>query len=297
MATNQQRREAAKRKLERQLVRRAERAKRRKIVGAGVVGGVVLIVAGVVVWVVNSGGSGDDTAAASPPPSSSSSAPPVPTLTNIPTQRTAMPKRPQPVANPTSCTYAADAQSPAGSKKPAVPEGKNVSSTGTVNATFKSTAGDIPVTLDRALAPCTVQAIKSLIEQGFYTNTICHRLGVTDLQILQCGDPNAKGNVETDGQGGPGFTLPDEYFAGEKYGRGILAMANTSQPNSGGSQFFMVYGTAELPATYTIFGSISDDGLKVLDQIAKTGIGTVGQDGATGEPKNPVKFTAVTVAA
>jgi peptidyl-prolyl cis-trans isomerase B (cyclophilin B) len=296
VATNQQRREAAKRKLERQLVRRAERAKRRKIVGAGVVGGVVLIVAGVVVWVVNSGGSSSDTAAASPPPSSSS-APPVPTLTNIPTQRTAMPTRPKALPNPTSCTYAADAQSPTGAKKPTVPDGKNVSSTGTVTATFKSTAGDIPVTLDRALAPCTVQAFKSLIEQGFYTNTICHRLGVTDLQMLQCGDPNAKGDVQTDGQGGPGFTVPDEYFAGEKYGRGILAMANTNQPNTGGSQFFMVYGTAELPANYTIFGSISDEGLKVLDQIAKTGIGTVGQDGATGEPKNPVKFTAVTVAA
>jgi peptidyl-prolyl cis-trans isomerase B (cyclophilin B) len=296
VATNQQRREAAKRKLERQLVRRAERAKRRKIVGAGVVGGVVLIVAGVVVWVVNSGGSSGDTAAASPPPSSSS-APPVPSLTNIPTQRTAMPTRPKALPNPTTCTYAADAQSPTGAKKPTAPDGKNVPSTGTVTLTFKSTAGDIPVTLDRALAPCTVQSMVSLAQQGFYTDTICHRLGVTDLQMLQCGDPNAKGNVQTDGQGGPGFTVQDEYFTGEKYGRGILAMANTGQPNTGGSQFFMVYGTAQLPATYTIFGSISDQGLKVLDQIAKTGIGAVGQDGATGEPKNPVKFTAVTVSA
>ncbi|SEP52485.1 peptidylprolyl isomerase [Amycolatopsis saalfeldensis] len=295
MATNQQRREAAKRKLERQLVRRAERAKRRKIVGAGVVGGVVLIVAGVVVWVVNSGGSSSDTAAASPPPSSSAA--PVPSLTNIPTQRTAMPTRPKALPNPTTCTYAADAQSPTGAKKPTVPDGKNVPATGTVTLTFKSTAGDIPVTLDRALAPCTVQSMVSLAKQGFYTDTICHRLGVTDLQMLQCGDPNAKGNVQTDGQGGPGYTVPDEYFTGEKYGRGILAMANTGQPNTGGSQFFMVYGTAQLPATYTIFGSISDEGLKVLDQIAKTGIGAVGQDGATGEPKNPVKFTAVTVSA
>lgn len=295
MATNQQRREAAKRKLERQLVRRAERAKRRKIVGAGVVGGVVLIVAGVVVWVVNSGGSSGDTAAASPPPSSSAA--PVPSLTNIPTQRTAMPTRPKALPNPTTCSYPADAQSPTGAKKPTVPDGKNVPSTGKVTLTFKSTAGDIPVTLDRALAPCTVQSMVSLAQQGFYTDTICHRLGVTDLQMLQCGDPNAKGNVETDGQGGPGYTVPDEYFTGEKYGRGILAMANTNQPNTGGSQFFMVYGTADLPATYTIFGSISDEGLKVLDQIAKTGIGAVGQDGATGEPKNPVKFTAVTVSA
>ncbi|QRP49223.1 peptidylprolyl isomerase [Amycolatopsis sp. FDAARGOS 1241] len=295
MATNQQRREAAKRKLERQLVRRQERAKRRKIVGAGVVGGVVLIVAGVVVWVVNSGGSGDSTAAASPPPSSS--APPVPTVGNIPTQRTALPTRPKALPNPTTCSYPADTQSAPPPKKTTAPDGKNVPSQGKVEITFKSTAGDIPITLDRALAPCTVQAFVSLAKQGFYTDTICHRLGVTDLQMLQCGDPNAKGDVNSDGMGGPGFTIPDEFIDGEKYGRGILAMANTGQPNSGGSQFFMVYGTAELPPQYTIFGSISDEGLKVLDSIAKAGIGTVGQDGATGEPKKQVKFTAVNVAA
>ncbi|MEU4672728.1 peptidylprolyl isomerase [Amycolatopsis sp. NPDC023774] len=295
MATNQQRREAAKRKLERQIERRRDRAKRRKIVGAGVVGGVVLIVAGVVVWVVNSGGGDDSTAAASPPPSSS--APPVPTVGQIPTQRTALPTRPKALPNPTTCTYPADTNSAPPPKKTTPPDGKNVASQGKVDITMKTTAGDIPITLDRALAPCTVEAFVSLAKQGFYTDTICHRLGVTDLQMLQCGDPNAKGDVTTDGTGGPGFTIPDEFIDGEKYGRGILAMANTGQPNSGGSQFFMVYGTAELPPNYTIFGSISDEGLKVLDSIAKTGIGTVGQDGATGEPKKQVKFTAVNVAA
>ena len=290
MATNQQRREAAKRKLERQLVRRAEKAKRRKIVGAGVVGGVVLIVAGLVVWIVNSNGSGDTPAAA---PSPSSSAPPAPSATKIPTERTALPKRTAALPNPTTCSYPADTK-PA-SKKPTVPEGKNVPSTGTVTITMKSTQGDIPLTLDRALAPCTVNAFESLAKQGFYTDTICHRLGVSGLQMLQCGDPNATGDVTKDGMGGPGFTVPDEFIDGMQYGRGILAMANTGQPNSGGSQFFMVYGEAPLNPQYTIFGSISDEGLKVLDKIAKAGIGAIGQDGATGEPKLPVKFTAVTV--
>ncbi|GAB3384417.1 peptidylprolyl isomerase [Amycolatopsis echigonensis] len=292
MATNQQRREAAKRKLERQLVRRAEQAKRRKIVGAGVVGGVVLIVAGLVVWIVNSGGSGDQPAAAPP----SSSAPPVPSVTNIPTERTALPKRPKALPNPTTCSYPADPSGkPPSGKKATAPDGKNVSSSGTVNITMKTTQGDIPMTLDRSLAPCTVQAFESLAKQGFYTDTICHRLGVTDLQMLQCGDPDAKGDVTTDGRGGPGFTVPDEFIDTAKYGRGILAMANTGQPNSGGSQFFMVYGNAPLQPQYTIFGSISDEGLKVLDKIAKNGIGAIGQDGSTGEPKQPVKFTAVTV--
>ncbi|WP_409464198.1 peptidylprolyl isomerase [Amycolatopsis sp. GA6-003] len=292
MATNQQRREAAKRKLERQLVRRAEQAKRRKIVGAGVVGGAVLIVAGLVVWIVNSGGSGDQQAATPP----SSSAPPVPSVTNIPTERTALPKRPKALPNPTTCSYPADPSGkPPSGKKATAPDGKNVSSSGTVNVTMKTTQGDIPMTLDRALAPCTVQAFEALAKQGFFTDTICHRLGVTDLQMLQCGDPDAKGDAANDGRGGPGFTVPDEFVDTAKYGRGILAMANTGQPNSGGSQFFMVYGNAPLPPQYTIFGSISDEGLKVLDKIAKNGIGAVGPDGSTGEPKQQVKFTAVTV--
>ncbi|GAA3565084.1 peptidylprolyl isomerase [Amycolatopsis ultiminotia] len=292
MATNQQRREAAKRKLERQLVRRAERQKRRKIVGAGVVGGVVLIVAGLVVWIVNSGGSGDDQATAAPP---SSSTPPAPTATDIPTQRAELPKRTKALPNPTTCSYPADKQSAPPEKKATVPDGKNVPSTGTVNITMKTTQGDIPITLDRSLAPCTVNSFESLAKEGFYTDTICHRLGVTELQMLQCGDPNAKGDVSTDGRGGPGFTVPDELVDGQKYGRGLLAMANTGQPNTGGSQFFMVYGKAELQPQYTIFGSISDAGLQVLNKIAKTGIGAVGEDGATGEPKEPVKFTSVTV--
>jgi peptidyl-prolyl cis-trans isomerase B (cyclophilin B) len=61
----------------------------------------------------------------------------------------------------------------------------------------------------------------------------------------------------------------------------------------------MVYGDAQLSPNYTVFGSISDDGLKVLDKVAKAGIDPASaaqsQDG-TGKPTTPVKFTAVTVA-
>lgn len=294
MATNQQRREAAKRKLERQIERRRDRAKRRKIVGAGVVGGVVLIVAGVVVWVVNSGGGDDATAAATPPPSSS--APPVPTVGQIPTQRTALPTRPKALPNPTTCSYPADTTSAPPPKKTTAPDGKNVSSQGKVDITMKTTVGDIPITLDRALAPCTVEAFVSLAKQGFYTDTICHRLGVTDLQMLQCGDPNAKGDVTTDGTGGPGFTIPDEFIDGEKYGRGILAMANTGQPNSGGSQFFMIYGDGELPPQYTAFGSITPEGLQVIDTIAKRGSdGSMEPSPGGGKPIQPVTIEKAVV--
>ncbi|WP_206789790.1 peptidylprolyl isomerase [Amycolatopsis sp. MtRt-6] len=290
MATNQQRREAAKRKLERQLERRLEQQKRRRMIGAGVVGVAVLVVAGVVVWIV-SANSGDGTDAAA----SSSSAAPPPTELQIPTQRTALPKRATPLPNPTTCDFKADTTGKA-PKKVNLPDGKNVPSTGTVNVTLKSTAGDIPLTLDRALAPCAVQSFVSLAKQNFYNDTMCHRLGTEGLQMLQCGDPAATGDPTTDGQGGPGYTMPDEAFPEIKYGRGILAMAKTQAPNSGGSQFFMVYGNADgLPADYSVFGSISDEGLKVLDAVAKAGIANPNPQDGTGAPTKQVKFTGVTV--
>ncbi|GAB2969631.1 peptidylprolyl isomerase [Amycolatopsis acidiphila] len=285
MATNQQRREAAKRKLERQLVRRAERARRRKIIGVGATVGVVVVVAGLVVFFATR--SSDDSSTSAAAPASTPESSPL----QIPTERVTEAKRPTPLPNPTTCDYPAstDQQS---TKKATAPNGKNVSSTGTVNVTLKTTAGDIPVTLDRALAPCTVNSFLSLVNQGFYTDTACHRLGTDGLQMLQCGDPTGTG------MGGPGYTVQDENFPQLTYGRGVLAMAKTSQPNSGGSQFFMVYGTAQLDPDYTVFGSISDTGLQVLDKVARDGVDPASaaqsQDG-TGAPKTPVKFTGATV--
>jgi peptidyl-prolyl cis-trans isomerase B (cyclophilin B) len=284
VATNQQRREAAKRKLERQLVRRAERARRRKIIGVGATVGVVVVVAGLVVFFATRSNDTSSTAAA--PPSAPQSSP-----LQIPTERVTEAKRPTPLPNPTTCNYPASSDQQ-GTKKATAPAGKNISSTGTVNVTLKTTVGDMPVTLDRALAPCTVNSFLSLVNQGFYTDTSCHRLGTEGLQMLQCGDPTGTG------AGGPGYTIQDENFPQLTYGRGVLAMAKTSQPNSGGSQFFMVYGTAQLDPDYTVFGSISDSGLQALDKVARDGVDPASaaqsQDG-TGAPKTPVKFTGATV--
>jgi peptidyl-prolyl cis-trans isomerase B (cyclophilin B) len=75
-------------------------------------------------------------------------------------------------------------------------------------------------------------------------------------------------------------------------------MAKTSAPNSSGSQFFKVYGEASLNPDYAVFGSISDEGMRVLDEVARAGIDPASsqqsQDGA-GRPKIPVTFTAVTI--
>ncbi|RZQ65560.1 peptidylprolyl isomerase [Amycolatopsis suaedae] len=293
MATNQQRREAAKRKLERQMARRAERAKRRRIVAVVATAGAVVVVAGLVIFLVTRERA-DPNAAPDPnqdPAAQSSSAPTPPPPDPIPTERAPMPQRPQALADPVSCEYPASQGEPA-SKPVTPPAAGQVSSKGTVNATIKTTAGDIPVTLDRGLAPCTVNSFVHLAKAGFYTDTSCHRLGVSGLQMLQCGDPQGTG------MGGPGYTIKDENFPELKYGRGILAMAKTQAPNSGGSQFFMVFGKAELPPDYTVFGSISDAGLQVLDKVAKDGIDPASMaesmDG-TGKPKTPVKFTAISV--
>jgi peptidyl-prolyl cis-trans isomerase B (cyclophilin B) len=243
-----------------------------------------VVVAGLVVFFATRSNDTSSTAAA--PPSAPQSSP-----LQIPTEGVTEAKRPTPLPNPTTCNYPASSDQQ-GTKKATAPAGKNISSTGTVNVTLKTTVGDMPVTLDRALAPCTVNSFLSLVNQGFYTDTSCHRLGTEGLQMLQCGDPTGTG------AGGPGYTIQDENFPQLTYGRGVLAMAKTSQPNSGGSQFFMVYGTAQLDPDYTVFGSISDSGLQALDKVARDGVDPASaaqsQDG-TGAPKTPVKFTGATV--
>ncbi len=280
--TNQQRREAAKRKLERQMVRRQQALKRRRIVQAGVTVAAVIVIAGVVVYfqVVKSD---DGSATASP---SSSAAPPI----DIPTQRVVEAKRSTPLPNPTTCEYPATPDRPAA--KPAnPPQTANIPSTGEVNVTLSSTAGNLPLTLDRSLAPCTVNSFVSLLQQGYFTGTSCHRLSTEGLQMLQCGDPAGTG------KGGPGYSFKDETFPELTYGRGVLAMANAG-PDTNGSQFFMVYGDAQLPPNYTVFGSITDAGLQVLDKVARAGIDPASAaqsaDG-TGAPNTPVTFTGGTV--
>jgi cyclophilin family peptidyl-prolyl cis-trans isomerase len=85
------------------------------------------------------------------------------------------------------------------------------------------------------------------------------------------------------------------------YARGTVAMANTGQPHSGGSQFFLVYRDSHLPPSYAVFGTVSAAGLAVLDKIQQAGI-TPGTDPSTGQatpndgkPKTPVTITTATV--
>ncbi|GLY71522.1 peptidylprolyl isomerase [Amycolatopsis taiwanensis] len=204
--------------------------------------------------------------------------------------RAPMPKRTTPLANPVTCSFTPASGTPAPKKATPPPDGP-APSAGTVPVRIATSAGDIGLTLDRALAPCTVVNFLSLAKQGFYDGTSCHRLSVvTGLRMLQCGDPVG------DGTGGPGYTIKDETFPELTYGRGVLAMATTAEPDSGGSQFFLVFGEAQIPPSYTVFGSIDDAGLAVLDKVAAGGVDPAAQgigDGS-GPPKIPVTFTGVT---
>lgn len=172
---------------------------------------------------------------------------------------------------------------------------------GTAQVTLHTSQGDIPITMPRAPAPCTVASFVYLAGKDYFNNTPCHRLtSANSLKVLQCGDPTGTGT------GGPGYTIPDENPTNLKpapgaqgadlYARGTVAMANTGQPHSGGSQFFLVYGDSELPPTYAVFGTVSVAGLQVLDKVAAAGVAAGGQDPQDGAPAIPVTISSITIA-
>ena len=141
--------------------------------------------------------------------------------------------------------------------------------TKTYTATVVTTTGTFDITLDPKTAPATVNSFVFLADKGYYHCVIFHRVipGFMD----QTGDPTGIGT------GGPGYTIPDEYppkaaTGTPQYSLGSVAMANTGQPHTGGSQFFIVAGPQgeSLPNTYTLFGSVAS-GMNVVDTINKQG--------------------------
>ena len=123
-------------------------------------------------------------------------------------------------------------------------------------ATFHTSRGDFTAELFAAQAPITVNNFVFLAREGFYDGLTFHRV-VTGF-VIQGGDP------EGDGRGGPGYTFADE-LPDDGYPAGAVAMANAG-PDTNGSQFFIVTGTAELPNVYSRFGRVTE-GLDVAQQI------------------------------
>jgi peptidyl-prolyl cis-trans isomerase B (cyclophilin B) len=118
-----------------------------------------------------------------------------------------------------------------------------------------------------------VNSFLSLASQGFYDNTTCHRLTASErLNILQCGDPTGKGN------GGPGYSFATEVATDATYPVGTVALANAGA-DTNGSQFFIVYGATTLSPEYTILGTVTGDGMSVVNGIAAQGVQQNRQDG------------------
>jgi peptidyl-prolyl cis-trans isomerase B (cyclophilin B) len=184
----------------------------------------------------------------------------------------------------TACDYPEDGSEPA---KPVEPPPAEATTTGTVSGTIATNVGDIAIELDAGRTPCTVANFLSLAEQGYFDDTQCHRLTTEGIYVLQCGDPTASGT------GGPGYTIPDEVDGTEKYGPGVLAMAKTSEPDSGGSQFFLVYAdSGVLDPVYTEFGTFDEAGVALLEEVAAKGTAEGGPDGS---PADEITISGVTV--
>jgi peptidyl-prolyl cis-trans isomerase B (cyclophilin B) len=183
-----------------------------------------------------------------------------------------------------SCTYG---KSGTASRKVSLPPSKP-NYTAKYQATLVTNRGDIVINLANSKATCTVNSFVSLASQKYFSNTKCHRLTTSGIYVLQCGDPTGTG------QGGPGYAFGNENLTGAKYTAGVVAMANTGQANSNGSQFFLVYkNSTSLPASYTPFGTITQ-GLPILQAVAKAGSDNSNGTG-DGHPKESVVIKSVTI--
>jgi peptidyl-prolyl cis-trans isomerase B (cyclophilin B) len=186
-----------------------------------------------------------------------------------------------------TCTYPDAPQGKTGdaSKPPSTPDVQ-----GQVAVTLTTTIGTLHATLDADKTPCTVNSFVSLAKQGYFDTSPCHRLttSASTIFVLQCGDPTGTGT------GGPGYSLPDELSGQETYGAGTLAMAESDQPNSAGSQFFIVYKNTPLPANYPVFGQLDAPSLEAVQKMAKQGSDEAFGAG-DGHPKVPVTIQSVSV--
>ena len=132
-------------------------------------------------------------------------------------------------------------------------------------AVIETTLGNIELEFLVEKAPGHVKNFKELAEKGFYDGTIFHR--VIPGFMIQGGDPNSKSDDRsTHGTGDPGYTIKAE-FNDTPHDRGVLSMARSSDPDSAGSQFFIVVEDSHfLDNKYTAFGRVIK-GMKVADKI------------------------------
>ena len=171
--------------------------------------------------------------------------------------------------------------------------------TNTMNriAVMKTNRGTFEVELFGDKMPITTGNFIRLAADKFYDGIKFHR--IIDSFMIQAGDPNTKtDNVMSYGTGGPGYMIQDEFVVDPLLSntRGTLAMANTGQPNSGGSQFFintvdnvgLDFDKEPHTSKHPVFGRIVK-GMEVIDEISKV------ETGDRDLPLDPVVIESVTI--
>jgi dolichyl-diphosphooligosaccharide---protein glycosyltransferase len=169
----------------------------------------------------------------------------------------------------------------------------NNSMTTTTNntATIETTQGPIKIEFYSDVAPNHVKNFQDLASKGFYDGVVFHR--IVPGFVIQAGDPNTKNDnssKDTWGSGGPGYTINQE-FNSIPHERGIISMARTSDPNSAGSQFFIVLNDSKfLDNQYTVFGKVTE-GLEIVDKIANSTTNAMDQP----EDPNSARINKITL--
>jgi peptidyl-prolyl cis-trans isomerase B (cyclophilin B) len=277
-------RAAARARLEREMAERARTAQKRRqrgaIIGAAVA---VVVLAGIVILIVAASGG------KKPSPSAANSA------------------SPSASAVPVSCQWAPNPD-PSASPAPApnknlknvgTPPTDNIADSGTQDMVINTNLGQITIRMDVAKAPCTSASFAYLASKKFFDGSSCTRaINAGDTHALECGDPSGTG------QGGPTYTVSDENLPANQrpaYVAGDVAMDN-SAANVNGSQFFIFTDDTDVPASFTLFGKVTQ-GLDIAKKVAEGG-----DDGAFasappngsqvsggGHPKTKLTFNTVTV--
>lgn len=180
-------------------------------------------------------------------------------------------------------------------------KGGDVVNASTARAVIKTKLGDIEIKFLPDVAPKHVENFMKLARSGFYNGTIFHR--VIPGFMIQGGDPNTKDSLrkEAYGQGGPGHNVKAE-FSDLPHKRGVVSMARAQDPDSAGSQFFVVVEESRfLDRKYTIFGEVVK-GIGVADKIValprvmcQTGVPNPPDKGPCDNPIDRVEMTVTII--
>ena len=160
---------------------------------------------------------------------------------------------------------------------PYLPEGRKI-------ATMETSKGVVTIELWEDKAPNTIVNFVSLANSGRYDGVEFHR--VIDGFMAQTGDVEMK-----KGTGGPGYSIPAEFNADLSHVRGVVSMARSSDRDSGGSQFFIMFASAShLDGSYAAFGKVIE-GMDVIDSLQKG----EGKSGTVLKPDKIVKLSVESV--